>query len=100
MSEITRRSFLKQSGTTAAAAGALIATPKMLRSVEGKAAGKTAAARTTAAAAAAAREVAAAHNIVVHIPDTRRDEARLLVGQREVVLHDRDLVARLARAAD
>lgn len=98
MSEITRRSFLKQSGTTAAAAGALIATPKMLRSVEGKAAGKTAAARTTAAAAA--REVAAAHNIVVHIPDTRRDEARLLVGQREVVLHDRDLVARLARAAD
>ncbi len=53
--------------------------------------------RTTTAAA---HELEATHHLVVHIPDTRREEVRLLVGQREVVLHDRDLVARLVRAAD
>jgi len=97
MPEITRRSFLKQGGATAAAAGALVATPKVLRGPASKSAHKAGAARTTTAAA---RKATAAHNLVVHVPDTRTDEVRLLVGDREVVLHDRDLVSRLSRAAD
>ncbi|HXY43174.1 MAG TPA: twin-arginine translocation signal domain-containing protein [Acidimicrobiales bacterium] len=97
MSEITRRSFLKQSGATAAAAGALVATPKVLRGSTSTKAGKTAAARTTTAAAG---EADSKRDLVVHVPDTRSDEVRLLVGERAVVLHDRALVSRLWRAAN
>jgi anaerobic selenocysteine-containing dehydrogenase len=96
MSDITRRSFLKQGGATAAAAGALVATPKVLRGPTSKKAKPAAPARTTTAAA---RKAKATHNLVVHIPDTRKDEVRLLVADREVVVHDRDLVARLSRAS-
>jgi anaerobic selenocysteine-containing dehydrogenase len=97
MSDITRRSFLKQSGATAAAAGAVVVTPKVLRSSASKKAKPASPARTTTAAA---RKAKADHNLVVHVPDTRSDEVRLLVGDREVVLHDRALVTRLSRAAD
>jgi hypothetical protein len=37
---------------------------------------------------------------VAHVPDVRKDEVRVLIGEREVILHDRALVSRLARAAD
>jgi anaerobic selenocysteine-containing dehydrogenase len=97
MSDITRRSFLKQSGATAAAAGAIVVTPKVLRSSAAKKAKPAAPARTTTAAA---RKAKTNHNLVVHVPDTCSDEVRLLVGEREFVLHDRALVTRLSRAAD
>ncbi|MFZ0172026.1 MAG: twin-arginine translocation signal domain-containing protein [Acidimicrobiales bacterium] len=96
MSEITRRSFLKQSGATAAAAGALVATPKVLRDTTSKRAARTAEASTSKAVA---HEAEVTHELVAHVPDTRSDEVRLLVGEREVVLHDRALVTRLSRAA-
>ncbi len=94
MSEITRRSFLKQGGATAAAAGALVATPKVLRGPSGKT--RTKPARTTTPAS---RRPDAGRDLVVHVPDTRKDEVHLHFADREVVLHDRDLVARLSRAA-
>ena len=72
MSELSRRSFLKQGGATAAAAGALIS--KSAKRSD--------------------------RSLVAHVPDVRKDEVRVLIGEREIVLHDRDLVSRLARAAD
>jgi anaerobic selenocysteine-containing dehydrogenase len=94
MSDITRRTFLKQSGATAAAAGALVAVPKGLDRTHSK----TAAVHRTTAASSKARTTAQ-HTLVVHIPDSRKGELRVLVGDRQVVIHDRDLVARLQRAA-
>ena len=95
MSDITRRSFLKQSGVTAAAAGAVVATPKVLRGPASKKSTAERPARTTTAA----RKANATRTLVVHVPDTAKSELRILVGDREVVLHDRDMVTRLSRAA-
>ena len=95
MSDITRRSFLKQGGVTAAAAGALVATPKVLRGPTSKKITADRPARTTTAA----RKANVTRNLVVHVPDTSKSEVRILVGDREVVLRDRDLVTRLSRAA-
>jgi hypothetical protein len=95
MSEISRRSFLKQGGASAAAAGALVAVPKSLsrRSKEAEPAKLTA--RTTRSAVKAKAD----HHLVVHVPDTGKGELRVMVGDREIVIHDREIVARLARAA-
>jgi anaerobic selenocysteine-containing dehydrogenase len=94
MSDITRRSFLKQSGATAAAAGALVAVPKGMSRVQSKSAAGTSARAKSAARAKADRA------LVVHVPDTRKGELRVMAGDRQVVIHDRDLVARLTRATD
>jgi hypothetical protein len=94
MSEVTRRAFLKQGGVTAAAAGAAVAIPKNLlpkarpESTE----------RPARQATKAATKREAKRHLVVHVPDTNKSELRLMVGEREVVLRDRDLVARLVRA--
>jgi hypothetical protein len=40
-----------------------------------------------------------ATDLVAHVADPHSGTVTLLVGEREVVVHDRDLVARLARAA-
>ena len=37
--------------------------------------------------------------LVAHVDDVHGDTVTVMVGEREVVVHDRDLVARLARAA-
>jgi len=50
--------------------------------------------QTTSAAAA---ERQAERRLVVHVPDTGKSELHLMVGEREVVLRDRDLVSRLLR---
>jgi hypothetical protein len=94
MSELSRRSFLKQGGATAAAAGALIVTPKALS--------RKAPAVTRGGAVSKSRASSKASNrtLVAHVPDVRKDELRVLIGEREIVLHDRALVSRLARAAD
>jgi anaerobic selenocysteine-containing dehydrogenase len=97
MKELSRRSFLKQSGATAAAAGALVVTPKALSrgTSSTKRSGATAAARTSSRTSKSANRT-----LVAHVPDVRKDEVRVLIGEREVILHDRALVSRLARAAD
>ena len=41
----------------------------------------------------------AAGTLVAHVDDVHGDTVTVMVGEREVVVHDRDLVARLARAA-
>ncbi|MGH9169631.1 MAG: twin-arginine translocation signal domain-containing protein [Acidimicrobiales bacterium] len=101
MSEITRRTFLKQSGATAAAAGAMVAVPKGLSRLQPTAAkpAKSTAARS-AASAAAAKKAATERQLVVHVPDTGSGELRVMVGDRRVVIQDRELVTRLQRATD
>jgi hypothetical protein len=94
MSELTRRAFLKQSGVTAAAAGAAVAVPKGLRG-RSRPEHTPQEARQTTSAAAAERQ--AERRLVVHVPDTSKSELRLMVGEREIVLRDRDLVSRLVR---
>jgi hypothetical protein len=80
MSEPTRRGFLTIAGAGAAAAGLAGVAP--------------------AATAAPVRAPAGASGpLVVYVTDMQRGELTLMVGEREVVVHDRDLTGRLARAA-
>ena len=53
-----------------------------------------------AAAAEATRRPGSAHEpVVAFVKDHKSSELRLMVGEREVVVHDRDLVTRILNAA-
>ncbi len=95
MASISRRMFLKQSGTGVAAAGFLAAIPSLPGRVW--ASRKPAVVHANGVAAPAGR--AATGPLVVHIPDPRTGEVHLMVGSREVVRRDSSLVARLVREA-
>jgi hypothetical protein len=82
MSETNRRKFLAVTGA-GAAAGTVALT-----------AGPAFAASETQRSATAARET-----VVAYVKDHRSSELRLMVGEREVVVHDRDLVNRILNAA-
>jgi len=106
MSDISRRAFLKQGGMGVAAAGALVAVPKVIRRGDGvlrSGMGRASGAGTGAASAATPAGLPAAestgHTLLVHVPDARSGEVRVMYGTREVIHHDPDLVARLVRAA-
>jgi hypothetical protein len=80
MSETNRRKFLAAAGVSAAAGTVAIA--------------------TGGAAAAVARNANGAREpVLAVVPDHRSSEVRLLVGEREVVVHDRDLATRILNAA-
>ena len=95
MASISRRMFLKQSGSGVAAAGVLAALPTLPGRVS--ATRKPATVHTRGVAAPAGR--AATGPLVVHIPDPRSGEIHLMFGTREVVRKDAALVARLVREA-
>jgi len=102
MSDISRRAFLKQGGMGVAAAGVLVAVPRVIR--RGEEVLRSHTGRPTGAAAGAPTLVAPSaestgHTLLVHVPDARSGEVRVMYGTREVVHHDPDLVARLVRAA-
>jgi hypothetical protein len=80
MSETSRRKFLAAAGVGAAAGTVAIATGG-------------------AAAGATTRPDAAREPVLAVVPDHRSGEVRLLVGEREVVVHDRDLATRILNAA-
>jgi hypothetical protein len=82
MSETNRRKFLVVTGAGAAAGTVALA------------AGPAFAAGETKRSAKAAQET-----VVAYIKDHRSSELRLMVGEREVVVHDRDLVNRILNAA-
>lgn len=80
MSETNRRKFLAVTGMGAVAG------------TVGLAAGP--------ASAAVRRQVGSAQEpVVAYVGDHGSDELRLMVGEREVVVHDRDLVTRILNAA-
>lgn len=78
MTDTSRRKFLAATGVGVAAAGTLgMAGP----------------------ASARPGDRAAREQVLAYVPDHRLNEVRLLVGEREVVVQDRDLVVRLLNAA-
>ena len=83
MEKSTRRGFLATAAVGAVGVGAAAVAPG------------------AEAATANRREVPsdAAGPLVAHIADVHGDTVTVMVGEREVVVHDRDLVVRLARAA-
>jgi hypothetical protein len=92
MQDISRRGFLKVARNTVAAAGIVAVAPTALAA--------TASAATkpkVAKNAATVRPVSSTENLVVHIPNPSSGEIHFMVGTREVVRHDRALVARLVR---
>ena len=52
-----------------------------------------------ASAAVQRREGSAREPVVVYVEDHGSDELHLMAGEREVVVHDRDLVTRILNAA-
>ena len=81
MSETNRRKFLAAAGAGAAAG------------VVGISAGPA------FASGAVRSDKAARETVVAYVQDHRGSEVTLLVGEREVVVHDRDLVTRILTAA-
>jgi len=82
MSDTTRRGFVQSSAATAAGMtllGALVA--------------------EQAETAAAATPPAHDGPVVAYLRDAKSGEVSVLVGQREITVHDRKLAARIARAA-
>jgi hypothetical protein len=79
------RNGLAAAGLVAAAPTALIATAD--------AAAKPRAAKATPTV----RPVSSKENLVIHVPNPSTGEIHFMVGTREVVRHDRALVARLVR---
>jgi hypothetical protein len=82
MNDTSRRRFLGVAGAGAAVAGAAAAIP-----------GAAFAGETPR------RAGSATESVVAYVGDARGSELTLLIGEREVVVHDRDLVHRLLNAA-
>lgn len=80
MSDTSRRTFMAAAGATAAA-GAVVTIG------------------AASASAATRRRDAAQETVVAYIEDHTSDTIELMVGEREVVVHDRDLVTRILNAA-
>ena len=82
MSDASRRTFLAAAGTVAAAAATVAVAP-----------------RADAAPAHTDDAAASGGPIVAYIEDASSGSISLMVGESEIVVHDLDLVRRLARAA-
>jgi hypothetical protein len=92
MQDISRRGFLKVARNGIAAAGLVAAAPTAMIATAG------AATRAKAAKATpTVRPVSSKENLVIHVPNPSTGEIHFMVGTREVVRHDRALVARLVR---
>ncbi|MHB8600601.1 MAG: hypothetical protein ACYDER_27820 [Ktedonobacteraceae bacterium] len=91
MAKLSRRGFFKQTSATAATFGVLAALPAM-----------AAATATEVPAEAPALEVSAAgitEPLMAHVSDIASGEISLLMGTREVIFRDPQLVMRLLQAA-
>ncbi|MDT7725023.1 MAG: hypothetical protein QOI21_1599 [Actinomycetota bacterium] len=86
MSDATRRGFLVFAGAGTAAAVGALAGPKLFGD-EAKAAAGT---------PLQPAELAHAESFVVHVKDVKKGELAILVGDREVLVTDRELASRLA----
>jgi hypothetical protein len=92
MQDISRRGFLKVARNGIAAAGLVAVAPTALIASAG-AATRPKPARATPTV----RPVSSTENLVIHVPNPSTGEIHFMVGTREVVRHDRALVARLGR---
>jgi len=90
MAEVTRRGFIKKTSVGAVALGTMATVPGMGMTAAHAAAGHPA----TDLTAAELREP-----LVAHVRNVASGEIAVMVGEREVIIQDRELAARLARAA-
>ena len=88
MAQLTRRVFIGKTSAGAAALGALAATPGLVGSAH-------ASSRPHAAALAAKLD----GPLMAHVRNIATGEIALMVGTREVIIRDHELVARLVKAA-
>lgn len=88
MSKLTRRGFLGATTAGAAAVGTLMVAP-----------GLTGVADASTGPGLELSRAELAGPLVAHVRNVSTGEVALMVGTREVVYHDRKLVARLLRAA-
>ncbi len=86
MDQSTRRGFLATAAVGAVGVGATAIAP-------------SAQAATTRPNTMSHVPKEASGTLVAHVADVRGDTITLMVDEREIVVHDADLVARLARAA-
>ena len=88
MAGLTRRGFIKHASVSAAAVGVLAAGPGL---------SVVQAATEPHNTALTARELQGP--IVAHIRNVASGEIAVMVGTREIIVHDRELVSRLIRTA-
>jgi hypothetical protein len=88
MTDLTRRSFLKQTSVGAATLGLLSSLPALAAIPDSPQA-------TNPGVPAAAFS----GPMIAHVRDVATGEVALLVGAREIIFHDPQLVARLMKAA-
>ena len=82
MGDTSRRRFIGVSGAGAAIVGASTLLPAAAQAATTRLHGKS-----------------ATSPVVAYVTDVRSDEVTLMVDEREVVVHDRELVTRLLNAA-
>ncbi|MEJ1110726.1 MULTISPECIES: hypothetical protein [unclassified Kribbella] len=92
MTDATRRGFLVIAGAGTAAAVGAVAAPKLF---DDQAAEAVNTARPLEPA-----DLANAESFVVHVKDVKSGRLAIMVGEREVLVTDRDLAARLAGATN
>jgi len=93
MADLSRRTFL---GASAAAAGAAAIGIPIASAAANSGHTKEA---TAVAAGGSLPGAKAAGPLVVYVPDASSGDVSIMIGTQEVMHHDPDLVARLARAA-
>jgi hypothetical protein len=86
MAESSRRTFLVAAGVGAAAVGVATVSP-------------AAAAAATTKGSSTPAALPPGEPLVAYVSDAATGELTLLVGEREILIRDRDLVARLTHAA-
>jgi hypothetical protein len=92
MEEVTRRLFFKRAGAAAAVAAVATVAPVGL-------ANAVAGAETTKVPELQAHEdLTKDENLIAHVKDAKSGEISLLIGQKEVTIHDRQIATRLIRA--
>jgi len=96
LADVSRRTFMRTSAMTAAAAGAVAAVPGLsgfLATAENDAPAVNAAVADTSGAGGGIA------NMVAHITNVETGELSVYVGEHQIVVNDPALVQRLARAA-
>ncbi|GAC1437036.1 MAG: hypothetical protein NVSMB65_11200 [Chloroflexota bacterium] len=89
MAKLTRRGFIRKTSAGAATLGALAAVPGLVDSVQ-----------AAPQSSAEALTPGGPHGpLVAHVRNVTTGEIALLVGTREIIVRDHDLVRRLVKAA-
>ena len=85
MAKLTRRGFMRQASVSAASAGVLATVPSL--------------GITHAAASESALELSAHDGpLAAHVRNVATGEIAIYVGTRQIIIHDREIVARLIKA--